>query len=93
MLRDMIDQEAYQEQACRWNPQHFDARHWAQHVLEGGFKYAVFTAVHHDGYCNYESELTKFNSVEQAPKRDFVREYVEAFREAGLKVGPLLFAG
>ncbi|MEM1210681.1 MAG: alpha-L-fucosidase [Planctomycetota bacterium] len=87
MLRERIDQTEFEQAACRWNPQHFDAREWARIAVEGGFRYAVFTAVHHNGYCNWETALTDYSSVQQAPKRDFVREYVEAFREAGLRVG------
>lgn len=87
MLREMIDQDEYQAQACQWNPCHFDARAWARHAVEGGFRYAVFTAAHHNGYCNWDSRLTRYSSARQAPKRDFVAEYVEAFRDAGLRVG------
>ncbi len=87
MLRESMDQGEYQSIACQWNPSDFDARRWAQHAVEGGFRYAVYTAVHHNGYCNWDSQATRFTSVRQAPGRDFVAEYVEAFRDAGLKVG------
>ncbi|MEM6551386.1 MAG: alpha-L-fucosidase [Planctomycetota bacterium] len=87
MLREHMDQREYERRACAWNPAHFDAKAWADTAVRGGFKYAVFTAVHHDGYCNWDTDLTDFSSMKQAPKRDFVAEYVEAFREAGLKVG------
>ena len=50
-------------------------------------RYAVFTARHHDGFCLYDSKVTNFTSVKTAAKRDFVAEYVEAFRDAGLRVG------
>ncbi len=47
----------------------------------------VFTAKHHEGFCNFDTKLTDFNSVKQGPKRDLVREYVEAAREGGMRVG------
>jgi alpha-L-fucosidase len=86
-FREHLNPRDYEQAACKWNPKYFDAREWAQSTLNGGFKYAVFTTRHHDGYCLWDSKLTDYNSARQAPLRDFVREYVEAFREVGLKVG------
>jgi len=87
LFRERLDQRHYEQRACTWQPEHFDARRWAKTAVEGGFKYAVLTTRHHDGYCLWDSKQTDYTSVQQAPKRDFVREYVEAFREAGLRVG------
>ena len=87
LFRDHLDQRAYGERACAWNPGEFDAKQWAQVALRGGFKYAVLTTRHHDGFCLWDSKYTDYSTMAQAPKRDFVREYVDAFREAGLRVG------
>jgi alpha-L-fucosidase len=87
LFREQLDPLAYEQQAARWNPTQFDATEWAKIAKRGGFKYAVLTTRHHDGYCLWDSKLTDYTSVAQAPKRDLVREYVEAFREAGLRVG------
>lgn len=87
LFREHLDQRAYTEAACRWNPRHFDAAAWAETARRGGMKYAVLTSRHHDGYCLWDSQLTDYSSAQQAPHRDFVGEYVEAFRAAGLRVG------
>ena len=87
LFREHLDQRAYEQQACLWNPRQFDARRWADLARRAGFRYAVLTTRHHDGYCLWDSKQTDYTSMQQAPKRDFVREYVEAFREAGLRVG------
>ncbi len=50
-------------------------------------KYAVLTAKHHDGFCLFDSRLTDYKSTNTPCGRDLVREYVEAFRAEGLKVG------
>jgi alpha-L-fucosidase len=47
----------------------------------------VVTAKHHEGFCNFDTKLTDFNSMKQGPKRDLVREYIEAARAAGIRVG------
>ena len=50
-------------------------------------KYAVLTAKHHDGFCLFDSALTDYKSTAAKAGRDFVAEYVEAFRAEGLEVG------
>lgn len=50
-------------------------------------KYAVLTAKHHDGFCLFDSKLTEYKSTNTKAGRDLVQEFLEAFREEGLKVG------
>lgn len=85
--REDLDHRDYAALACRWNPAHFDARAWADVAVRAGMRYAVLTARHHDGYCLWDSALTDYTSARQAPRRDFVAEYVQALRDAGLRVG------
>jgi len=87
LFREHLDQQEYAENACKWNPQRFDAHEWAEISRRAGMKYGVLTTRHHDGFCLWDSELTDYTSAAQAAGRDFVGEYVEAFREAGLRVG------
>mgnify|MGYP005837676185 CR=1 FL=1 len=87
LFREHLDQRAYIAAACRWNPQRYDPRQWAAVARQAGMRYAVFTTRHHDGYCNWDTAYTDYSSAAQAPRRDFVRDYVESFRAAGLRVG------
>lgn len=87
LFREHMDPAAYEEAACKWNPQRFDAKKWAKLAKSFGMKYACLTTRHHDGYCLWDSRYTDYTSMRQAPKRDFVREYADAFRAEGLKVG------
>jgi alpha-L-fucosidase len=50
-------------------------------------KYLVFTSKHHDGYSLFDSAMTKYDSMEMAPKRDYVKDLVGAARAADLKIG------
>jgi len=86
-FREHLDLLEYEKTACEWNPKEFDAKKWAKVAKEAGFRYACFTTRHHDGYCLWDTKTTDYSSAKQAPKRDFVREYVEAFRAEGLKIG------
>ena len=87
LFREHLDHKQYEKEACEWNPGHFDAKVWAKIAKEAGFKYACLTTRHHDGYCMWDTKYTDYSSICQAPKRDFVKEFIEAFREEGLKIG------
>lgn len=63
------------------------AREWARLAKRAGMRYMVFTTKHSEGYCLWDTQQTGFNSVQTGPKRDLVREFVDACRAEGLKVG------
>ena len=69
--------------AEQWNP-----NEWAELFREVGARYVVLTAEHHDGWANWDSELTPWNAVDMGPKRDLVGELGEAVRKRGLKFAP-----
>ena len=84
---EQISNEAYQPYFDEFNPGNFDPKRWAKIAKNAGMKYAVLTAKHHDGFCLFDSQLTDYKSTNTPAGRDFVREYVDAFRAEGLKVG------
>ena len=84
---ERISNAAYQPYFDEFNPDHYDPRNWARLARQAGMKYAVLTAKHHDGFCLFDSQLTDYKSTNTPCRRDLVREYVEAFRAEGLKVG------
>ena len=83
---ECIPADEYAQLAKRWDPKPRPAREWAQLAVDAGMKYMVLTTKHHEGFCQWDTKQTTFNSV-QACGRDLVAEYVEACREFGLKIG------
>jgi alpha-L-fucosidase len=77
----------YTPLAQAFNPAPGFARGWAKLAKAAGMKYMVMTTKHHEGFCNFDSKLTDYCASKQGPKRDLVREYVEAARAEGLRVG------
>ena len=65
----------------------FDPAAWARSAKQAGMEYVVMTAKHHDGFCLFDSALTDFKSTNTPFGRDAVKEFVEAVRAEGLKVG------
>lgn len=82
-----IPKEDYAPLMDEFYAENYNPKEWARLAKEAGMKYAVLTAKHHDGFCLYDTKYTDFKSTNAACKRDLVREYVEAFREEGIKVG------
>jgi len=84
---EQISVEEYQEYFDEFNPDKYDPRAWAKAAKAAGMKYAVLTAKHHDGFCLFDSKLTEYKATNTQAGRDLVREFVDAFREEGLKIG------
>ena len=84
---EQLSDEHYMQYFEEWNPEDCDMKEWARVAKEAGMKYAVLTTKHHEGFCLFDSQYTDFKSTNTECKRDLAKEYVEAFREAGLKVG------
>lgn len=85
--QERISVEDYQQYFDEFNPVNYDPKEWARLAKKAGMKYAVLTTKHHDGFCLFDSQLTDYKSTNTPCGRDLVREYVDAFRAEGLKVG------
>ncbi|WP_371263817.1 alpha-L-fucosidase [Paenibacillus sp. UNC496MF] len=84
---ERISNEDYQAYFDGFNPDRYDPKAWARTAKAAGMKYAVLTAKHHDGFCLFDSALTDYKSTRTKAGRDLVREFLDAFRAEGLKVG------
>lgn len=82
-----MPEEVYLPFFREFDPVDFDPKAWAKMAKDAGMRYAVLTAKHHDGFCLFDSALTDFKSTNTPCGRDLVREFLDAFREEGLKVG------
>ena len=78
------------EDPARFNPTEFDASQWAKVAKECGMGYLVYTAKHHDGFCNFQTQYTD-HGVMSSPwrdgKGDVVKEVAQACADAGLMFG------
>ena len=84
---EVIQDAEYQPYFDHFNPDLFDAREWAKKAKNAGMKYAVLTTKHHEGFCLFDSKYTEYKITNTPFGRDLVKEYVEAFRAEGLKIG------
>lgn len=77
----------YEQLALRFKPKPNAARDWARLARQTGQKYMVMTTKHHEGFCHFDTKLTDYCAPKQGPGRDLVREFVDAVRAEGLRVG------
>ena len=72
-------------------PSKLDCAQWAEAAKAAGMKYAVLTVKHTGGWCLWDSAHTNHDIASfvnyKGGKGDIVREFVDAFRARGLKVG------
>lgn len=85
--QEKISAEDYKKYFDNFNPVDYNPTEWAKIAKNAGMKYAVLTAKHHDGFCLFDSKFTEFKATNTPAKRDLIKEYVEAFRAEGIKVG------
>jgi len=87
MENEGIPVSEYQELAKRFTPKPNAARDWAKLARRAGMKYMVMTTKHHEGFCLFDTKYTSYCAPKQACGRDLVKEYAEAARAEGLRVG------
>ncbi|MDX2431778.1 MAG: alpha-L-fucosidase [Bacteroides sp.] len=70
-----------------WNPQNYDPEKWMAAAKKAGFGYSVLTTRHHDGYALWPSKSGTWDTGDYMEGRDLVKDYVEASRKYGLRIG------
>jgi alpha-L-fucosidase len=87
MENEGIPVAEYQQLARQFKPKPNAAHDWAKLARQAGQRYMVMTTKHHEGFCLFDSKLTDYCAPKQGPGRDLVKEYVEAARGEGIRVG------
>ena len=85
--QERLTNAQYQKYFEEFNPDLYNPKEWARMAKEAGMKYVVLTAKHHEGFCLFDSKFTDYKSTNTPFGRDIIKDYVEALRAEGLKVG------
>ena len=79
------------EDPLRFHPDKLDCGQWADEAKAAGMTYMVLTVKHTEGMALYDSTVTTHDITMctnfRGGKADIVREFVDACRSRGLKVG------
>jgi alpha-L-fucosidase len=84
---ERMTDEDYRKYFDLFNPDLYDPHEWARMAKAAGMKYAVITSKHHEGFCLFDSKFTDYKATNTPARRDLIRDWVDAFRREGLRVG------
>ncbi len=84
---ERLTNEDYQKYFDNFNPDLYNPREWAKMAKAAGMKYAVITTKHHEGFCLFDSKFTDYKAPNTPYGKDVLKEWVDAFRAEGLKIG------
>lgn len=85
--REKITNEDYEKYFEQFNPDLYNPKEWAKMAKDAGMKYAVITSKHHEGFTLFDSKFTDYKATNTPYGKDLLREWVEAFRAEGIKIG------
>ncbi len=85
--REKTTNEEYQKYFEQFNPDLYNPREWAKMAKAAGMKYAVITTKHHEGFTLFDSKFTDYKATNTPIGRDLLKEWVDAFRAEGMKIG------
>ena len=84
---ERIPDEKYQKYFDNFNPDLYNPTEWAKMAKAAGMKYAVITTKHHEGFTLFDSKFTDYKATNTPYGKDALKEWVDAFRAEGLKIG------
>lgn len=77
-----IPKEEYIKLSNEFDCKGYDPKRFVKIAKKAGAKYITLTTKHHDGFFLYDTKgLSKFDSINTAPRRDLIKEFVEACNE------------
>ena len=85
--REKIPEDHYDLYFKHFDPDLYNPADWARRAKDAGMRYAVFTTKHHEGFCMFDSAYTDYKCTNTPAGRDLVREFVDAFRAEGIRIG------
>jgi len=71
----------YKEFIPMFRAENYDPDEWAEIIAGSGARFAGFAVVHHDGFCLWNSQHTRWNSLNMGPGRDLYGELVTSLRQ------------
>ncbi len=81
------------EDPALFNPSELNTDQWVKAIKDAGFKLAILTAKHHDGFCLWQTQTTTHSvasSLWKNGKGDVMAEFVQSCKKYGIKVGVYL---
>lgn len=82
-----IPDDEYDHWKTKFTFEEFSAKEWIQLALDGGMKYLVIIAKHHDGFHMWDTAYSDHKITNTPFNRDYIKELVDECHKRKLKVG------
>jgi alpha-L-fucosidase len=82
--RRRVPRQDYARLAAQWNPAAFEPDAWLDLMREAGMSYVCVTMKHHDGFCLWDTTLTRYNTMNTPFGRDILRMLADACHRRGV---------
>ncbi|MDE3149177.1 MAG: alpha-L-fucosidase, partial [Acidobacteriota bacterium] len=76
--RGHVSRAQYERLFQQWNPKHYDPDAWLDLAESAGMEYICFTTKHHEGFCQWDTRLTPFNTMNTPYGKDVLRQLADA---------------
>jgi alpha-L-fucosidase len=87
MDNDKMPLADYEKLAAKFNPDQFNADAWVKAVKDAGAKYLTVSVKDHDGFCLYDSRLTKYDIVDTSTYgKDPIKPLADACRKGSIRL-------
>jgi alpha-L-fucosidase len=70
-----------------FDPDQYNPDDWARLAKLAGFRYVMFTAKHHAGFCMWDTQTTNFSVMHTPYGKDILAALITAFRKQGIAIG------
>ena len=80
-----LEKFGYKDFIPMFTGEKFNADEWADLFQQAGARFAGPVAVHHDGFCMWDTKYSKWNAARMGPKRDVVGELATAIKKRDMK--------
>jgi alpha-L-fucosidase len=70
-----------------FDPERYQPDDWARLAKLAGFRYVMFTAKHHAGFCMWDTRTTDFSVMHTPYGKDVLASLIKAFRRQGIAIG------
>ncbi|HEY4552165.1 MAG TPA: alpha-L-fucosidase [Bacillaceae bacterium] len=87
MTQEKIAKQDYEQYMQQFEANLYNPIDWVKQAKKSGMKYMVFTTKHHDGFAMWDSRYTDFKITNTPYGKDALREFVDACRSEGMKIG------
>ncbi|MDR3339990.1 MAG: alpha-L-fucosidase [Candidatus Symbiothrix sp.] len=81
-----IKGEDYKRLQDLFNPQAFDAKEWVKIAKDAGMKYITLTSRHHDGFSNWNTRQSDWNSMNTPYGKDIIKQLADECHKENIKL-------